>query len=128
MTSIPKKVRIYHIVEEVQVPLVSPIEMKQEQVRSGLEREVIRHVAANDILYWCRGKTTSCHIVIKLWVNCYICDLLREFFHKTSVQGLGQDLGLITALEGAMTSSTNVSRIVFDLLPSPFKVRNMFSA
>ncbi|KAF3523087.1 hypothetical protein F2Q69_00048241 [Brassica cretica] len=40
----------------------------------------------------------------------------------------GQDLGLITALGGAMTTSTYVSRIVFDLIPSRFKVRDMFSA
>ncbi|KAF3582869.1 hypothetical protein DY000_02030341 [Brassica cretica] len=47
---------------------------------------------------------------------------------ETSVLGLGQDLGLITALGGAMTTSTYVSRIVFDLIPSRFKVRKMFSA
>ncbi|KAF3594752.1 hypothetical protein DY000_02021793 [Brassica cretica] len=47
---------------------------------------------------------------------------------ETSVLGLGQDLGLITALGGAMTTSTYVSRIVFDLIPSRFKVRDMFSA
>ncbi|KAF3600441.1 hypothetical protein F2Q69_00035338 [Brassica cretica] len=46
----------------------------------------------------------------------------------TSVLGLGQDLGLITALGGAMTTSAYVSRIVFDLVPSRFKVRDMFSA
>uniref|UniRef100_A0A0D3DKG8 Uncharacterized protein n=1 Tax=Brassica oleracea var. oleracea TaxID=109376 RepID=A0A0D3DKG8_BRAOL len=42
--------------------------------------------------------------------------------------GRWQDLGLITALGGAMTSSTYVSRIVFDLISSRFKVRDMFSA
>ena len=47
---------------------------------------------------------------------------------ETSVMGLRQDLGLITALGGAMTTSTYVSRIVFDLIPSRFKVRDMFSA
>ncbi|KAF3575327.1 hypothetical protein F2Q69_00059425 [Brassica cretica] len=47
---------------------------------------------------------------------------------ETSVLGLGQDLGLITALGGAMTTSAYVSRIVFDLIPSRFKVRDMFSA
>ncbi|KAF3542151.1 hypothetical protein F2Q69_00021666 [Brassica cretica] len=40
----------------------------------------------------------------------------------------GQNLGLITALGGAMTTSTYVSRIVFDLISSRFKVRDMFSA
>ncbi|KAF3543590.1 hypothetical protein DY000_02007292 [Brassica cretica] len=47
---------------------------------------------------------------------------------ETSVLGLGQDLGLITALGGAMTTSTYVYRIVFDLIPSRFNVRDMFSA
>ncbi|KAF3587873.1 hypothetical protein F2Q69_00027920 [Brassica cretica] len=47
---------------------------------------------------------------------------------ETSVLGLGEDLGLITALAGAMTTSTYVSCIVFDLIPSRFKVRDMFSA
>ncbi|KAF3561751.1 hypothetical protein DY000_02016486 [Brassica cretica] len=42
--------------------------------------------------------------------------------------GLGKDLGLITALGGAMTTLTYVSRIVFDLIPSRFKFRDMFSA
>ena len=36
--------------------------------------------------------------------------------------------GLITVLGGAMTTSTYVSCIVFDLIPSSFKVRDMFSA
>ena len=47
---------------------------------------------------------------------------------ETSVLGLGQDLGLITALGGGMTTSAYVSRIVFNLIPSYFKVRDMFSA
>ncbi|KAL0678100.1 hypothetical protein Bca4012_006081 [Brassica carinata] len=47
---------------------------------------------------------------------------------ETSVLGLGQDLGLITALGGAMTTLAYVSRIVFDLIPSRFKVRDMFLA
>ena len=41
--------------------------------------EVIMHFAADGILYWCRGKATSCHLVIYLCVNCYIRDLFREF-------------------------------------------------
>ena len=45
-----------------------------------------------------------------------------------SVLGLGQDLGLIMALGGAMTTSTYVSHIVFDRIPSSSKVRDMFSA
>ncbi|WZZ35216.1 hypothetical protein YC2023_018617 [Brassica napus] len=43
---------------------------------------------------------------------------------ETSVLGLGQDLGLITALGGAKTTLAYVSRIVFDLIPSRFKVRD----
>ncbi|KAF3559160.1 hypothetical protein F2Q69_00013091 [Brassica cretica] len=35
---------------------------------------------------------------------------------------------LIMALGGAMTTSTYVSRITFNLIPSHFKVRDMFSA
>ncbi|KAL0689599.1 hypothetical protein Bca4012_089277 [Brassica carinata] len=46
---------------------------------------------------------------------------------KTSVMGLGQDLGLITSLGGATTTLTYVSHIVFDLIPSRFKVHDMFS-
>ncbi|KAF3501018.1 hypothetical protein F2Q69_00043291 [Brassica cretica] len=79
-------------------------------LRSSLYVEVIRRVAADDILYGCRGKTTSSHLML-----------------ETSVLGLGQDLSLITTLGGAMTTSTYVSRIVFDLIPSRFKVRDMFS-
>ncbi|KAF2613021.1 hypothetical protein F2Q70_00012330 [Brassica cretica] len=56
------------------------------------------------------------------------CLILCLEMLETSVLGLGQDLGLITALGGAMTTSTYVSRIVFDLIPSRFKVRDMFSA
>ena len=33
-------------------------------LRSSLYVEVIRHVAADGILYRCRGKTTRCHLVI----------------------------------------------------------------
>ena len=33
-------------------------------LRSSLFVEVIKYVAANGILYRCRGKTTSCHLVI----------------------------------------------------------------
>ncbi|KAF2581624.1 hypothetical protein F2Q68_00004857 [Brassica cretica] len=47
---------------------------------------------------------------------------------KTSVLGLGQDLGLLLVLGGAMTNSTYVSRCSFDLIPYRFKVRDKFSA
>ena len=77
-------------------------------------------------------------------MNCYIRDLFREFSAACKLAGflktleywhgdkfwdlvLGQDLGLITALGGAMTTSTYISRIV-NLIPSRFKVCDMFSA
>ncbi|WZZ44631.1 LOW QUALITY PROTEIN: hypothetical protein YC2023_040890 [Brassica napus] len=56
------------------------------------------------------------------------CLILCLEMLETSVLGLGQDLGLITALGGAMTTSTYVSRIVFNMIPSRFKVHDMFSA
>nr|VDD24248.1 unnamed protein product [Brassica oleracea] len=55
------------------------------------------------------------------------CLILCLEMLETSVLGLGQNLGLITALGGVMTTSTYVSRIVFDLIPSRLKVRDMFS-
>ncbi|KAF3583061.1 hypothetical protein DY000_02031181 [Brassica cretica] len=91
-------------------------------------------VAADGILYGCRGKTTSCHLTLEYWPRDKFWDLVSGCLIlclemlETSVLGLGQDLGLITALGGAMTTSTYVSRIVFDLIPSRFKVRDMFSA
>ena len=33
-------------------------------LQSSLYVEIIRRVVADDILYGCRGKTTSCHLVI----------------------------------------------------------------
>ena len=45
---------------------------------------------------------------------------------ETSGLGLGQDLGLITAFGGAMTTLTYVSCIVFNLILSRFKFRDMF--
>ncbi|WZZ57368.1 hypothetical protein YC2023_057475 [Brassica napus] len=47
---------------------------------------------------------------------------------ETSALGLGQDLGLLMVLEGAMTNSTYVSRFSFILIPYRFKVRDRFSA
>ena len=47
---------------------------------------------------------------------------------KTSVMGLGQDLGLLLVLGGAMTNSTYVSRYSFDLISYRFKVYDRFSA
>ena len=131
-------------------------------LRSSFYVAVFRRVAADGILYGFRGKTTSCHLVIWLCVNCYIRDLFREFYAvcklagflktleywqrdkfwdlvsrflilclemlETSALGLGQDLGLLLVLEGAMTNSTYVSRFSFILIPYRFKVRDRFSA
>ncbi|KAF3608118.1 hypothetical protein DY000_02047177 [Brassica cretica] len=43
---------------------------------------------------------------------------------ETSALGLGQDLGLLLVLEGAMTNSTYVSRFSFILIPYRFIVRD----
>ncbi|KAF2605864.1 hypothetical protein F2Q68_00044030 [Brassica cretica] len=64
----------------------------------------------------------------KFWDLVSGCLILCLEMLETSVLGLGQDLGLITALGGAMTTSTYVSRIVFDQISSRFKVRDMVSA
>ncbi|KAF2573351.1 hypothetical protein F2Q70_00004308 [Brassica cretica] len=64
----------------------------------------------------------------KFWDLVSGCLILCLEMLETSVLGLGQDLVLITALGGEMTTSTYISRIVFDLIPSHFKVRDMFSA
>ncbi|KAF3506952.1 hypothetical protein F2Q69_00006011 [Brassica cretica] len=64
----------------------------------------------------------------KFWDLVSGCLILCLEMLETSVLGLGQDLGLITALGGAMTTLTYASCIVFDLIPSRFKVRDMFSA
>ncbi|KAF3540171.1 hypothetical protein F2Q69_00021567 [Brassica cretica] len=71
----------------------------------------------NTLKYWPRDK---------FWDLVSGCLLLCLEMLETSVLGLGQDLCLITTLGGAMTTSTYVSRIVLDLIPSRFKVRNMF--
>ncbi|KAF2576042.1 hypothetical protein F2Q70_00003711 [Brassica cretica] len=90
-------------------------------------RDLFREVSAvcklagflKTLEYWPRDK---------FWDLVYGCLILCLEMIQTSVLGLGQDLGLITALRGAMTTSTYVSRIVFELIPSRFKVRDMFSA
>ncbi|KAF3560581.1 hypothetical protein DY000_02015116 [Brassica cretica] len=64
----------------------------------------------------------------KFWDLVSGCLILCLEMLETSVLGLGQDLGLITTLGGAMTTSTYVCRIIFDLIPTRFKVRDMFSA
>ncbi|KAF3589854.1 hypothetical protein F2Q69_00029990 [Brassica cretica] len=64
----------------------------------------------------------------KFWDLVSGCLILCLEMLETFMLGLGQDLGLITALGGAMTASTYVSCSVFDLISSRFKVRDMFSA
>ncbi|KAF3560480.1 hypothetical protein F2Q69_00013280 [Brassica cretica] len=97
-------------------------------LRSSLYVEVIRRVAADvcklagylkTLEYWPRDKFRD------LVSGCLI--LCIEML-ETSALGLGKDLGLITTLRGAMTTSTYVFRIIFDLIPSRFKVCDMFSA
>ncbi|WZZ27197.1 hypothetical protein YC2023_010598 [Brassica napus] len=46
---------------------------------------------------------------------------------KTSVLGLGQDLGLVMVLGWAMTNSAYVPRCSFNMIPYRFKVRDRFS-
>ncbi|KAF3510236.1 hypothetical protein F2Q69_00006848 [Brassica cretica] len=64
----------------------------------------------------------------KFWDLVSGCLILCLEMLETSLQGSGQDLGLITTLGGAMTTLAYVSRIIFDLIPSRIKVRVMFSA
>ena len=47
---------------------------------------------------------------------------------NTSVMGLGQDLGLLLVLRGAVTNLPYVSRYNFDLIPYRFKARDRFLA
>uniref|UniRef100_A0A0D2ZTH9 Uncharacterized protein n=1 Tax=Brassica oleracea var. oleracea TaxID=109376 RepID=A0A0D2ZTH9_BRAOL len=100
---------------------------------SSLYVEVIRHVATDDIFSAVR-KLAGFLKTHEYWPRDKFWDLVSECFIlclemlETSVLGLGQDLGLITALGGSMTTSTYISRIVFNLIPSRFKVCDMFSA
>ncbi|KAF2533200.1 hypothetical protein F2Q70_00029698 [Brassica cretica] len=52
------------------------------------------------------------------------CSVASLQMLETSALGLGQDLGLLLVLEGAMTNSTYVSRFSFILIPYRFKVRD----
>ncbi|KAF3548048.1 hypothetical protein DY000_02009819 [Brassica cretica] len=67
---------------------------------------------------------------LEYWQRDKFWDLVSRFFIlclemlKTSVLGLGQDLGLLLVLEGAMTNSTYVSRFSFILILYRFKVRD----
>lgn len=64
----------------------------------------------------------------KFWDLVSGCLILCLEMLETSALGLGQDLGLLLVLEGAMTNSTYVSRFSFILIPYRFKVRDRFSA
>ena len=71
---------------------------------------------------------------LKYWQRDKFWDLVSRFLIlclemlETSALGLGQDLGLLLVLEGAMTNSTYVSRFSFILIPYRFKVRDRFPA
>ncbi|KAF3597627.1 hypothetical protein DY000_02020665 [Brassica cretica] len=71
---------------------------------------------------------------LEYWQRDKFWDLVSRFLIlclemlETSALGLGQDLGLLLVLEGAMTNSTYVSRFSFILIPYRFKVRDRFSA
>ncbi|WZZ49653.1 hypothetical protein YC2023_049760 [Brassica napus] len=103
-------------------------------LRSSFYVTVIRRVATDGILYGCRRKITSCHITLEYWQRDKFWDLVSRFLIlcleilETSALGLGQDLGLLLVLEGAMTNSTYVSRFSFILIPYRVKVRDRFSA
>ncbi|WZZ77407.1 hypothetical protein YC2023_097979 [Brassica napus] len=108
-------------------------------LRSSFYVAVTRRVAADGILYGCRRKITMCKLAgfLKTLEYCQrdkFWDLVSRFLIlclemlETSALGLGQDLGLLLVLEGAMTKSTYVSRFSFILIPYQFKVRDRFSA
>ncbi|KAF2534306.1 hypothetical protein F2Q70_00029221 [Brassica cretica] len=67
---------------------------------------------------------------LEYWQRDKFWDLVSRFLIlclemlETSALGLGQDLGLLLVLEGAMTNSTYVSRFSFILIPYRFKVRD----
>ncbi|KAF3560295.1 hypothetical protein F2Q69_00014108 [Brassica cretica] len=71
---------------------------------------------------------------LEYWQRDKFWDLVSRFLIlclkmlETSALGLGQDLGLLLVLEGAMTNSTYVSRFSFILIPYQFKVHDRFSA
>ncbi|WZY72334.1 LOW QUALITY PROTEIN: hypothetical protein YC2023_004574 [Brassica napus] len=102
---------------------------------------VIRRVAADGILYGCRGKTTSCRLCVnlrdflktfeywqrdKFWDLVSGCLILCLEMLETSALGLGQDLGLL--LDCALTG--RLSFFLLRFLPDSyrFKVRDRFSA
>ncbi|CAG7894446.1 unnamed protein product [Brassica rapa] len=90
---------------------------------------VIRRVAADGILYGlCKLagflKILEYWQIDKFWDLVSGCLILCLEMLETSALGLGQDLGLLLVLEGAMTNSTYVSRFSFILIPYRFKVRD----
>ncbi|KAF3535067.1 hypothetical protein F2Q69_00022632 [Brassica cretica] len=98
-------------------------------LRSGFYVEVIRRVAADGILYGL-CKLAGFLKTLEYWQRDKFWDLVSRFLIlclemlETSALGLGQDLGLLLVLEGAMTNSTYVSRFSFILIPYRFKVRD----
>uniref|UniRef100_A0A0D3D4Q2 Uncharacterized protein n=1 Tax=Brassica oleracea var. oleracea TaxID=109376 RepID=A0A0D3D4Q2_BRAOL len=91
--------------------------------------DVIRRVADDGILYGlCKLagflKTLEYWPRDKFWDLVSGCLILCLEMLGTSALGLGQDLGLLLLLEGAMTNSTYVSRFSFILIPYLFRVRD----
>ncbi|KAF3522114.1 hypothetical protein F2Q69_00047402 [Brassica cretica] len=77
----------------------------------------------------CEGCLRTLVEGIKPFLVCPGVEILKTCFRREDYElSSWQDLGLITALGGAMTTSAYVSRIVFNLIPSRFKVIDMFSA
>ncbi|KAF3582831.1 hypothetical protein DY000_02030818 [Brassica cretica] len=103
---------------------------KVRSLRSDRAVCVFGRYVATEPLYKLAGflKTLEYWPRDKFWDLVSGCLILCLETLETSVLGLGQDLGLITALGSAMTTSTYVSRIIFYLIPSRFKVRDMFPA
>ncbi|WZZ15686.1 LOW QUALITY PROTEIN: hypothetical protein YC2023_108775 [Brassica napus] len=93
---------------------------------------VIRRVAADGVLYGCRGKTTSCRLTFEYWQRDKFWDLVSGCLIlclemlQTSALGLGQDLGLLS--DCAVTG--RLSFFLLRFLPDSyrFKVRDRFSA
>ncbi|KAF2545102.1 hypothetical protein F2Q70_00022420 [Brassica cretica] len=65
------------------------------------------------------------HPGVEILTTCFPVRPLRDV--RDQCDGFRARPGLITALGGAMTTLTYVSHIVFDLIPSRCKVRDMFS-
>ncbi|KAF3528703.1 hypothetical protein DY000_02042649 [Brassica cretica] len=94
-------------------------------VATELRGELGRYVATEPLC-----KLAGFLKTLEYWQRDKFWDLVSRFLIlclemlETSALGLGQDLGLLLVLEGAMTNSTYVSRFSFILIPYRFKVRD----